>query len=215
MFDVPYSFQSRLRSTPKTGFTLVEVMVAIFIFAITVAGVSAFVIYYLQNYSFSFEQNQAIGLAQGAITQIIREVRETRSAEDGAWALSQTDDNTFIFFADVTNDGRSDRVRYFLEGSELKKGVIEPTQPPVSYPTENEQITTVVSYVDNQGISLFTYYNGGWPKDTITNPLPADQRLLSTRYVSIYLRINVNPDTGSQPFELTSGVQMRSLKDNL
>lgn len=199
----------------KAGFTLVEVIVAIFIFSIVVAGVAGFAIYYIRNYSFSFEETQSVGQAQQALTTMIREIREARSADNGAWPLTTLDDNSFIFYADVTNDERADRVRYFIEGTELKKGVIEPTQVPVSYPPANEVVKTIAYYIDNDTTSLFTYYNGDWPADQINNPLAPTNRLLNTRYVNIYLRINVETNTGSQPFELTSGVAIRSLKDNL
>lgn len=197
------------------GFTLVELMVVVVIFTIISAIFAVFAAIYFRNYLFSFEENQAIGQAQTTMTQAIREIREARIAETGGWPLVQTDSNTFVFYSDVTNDGRTDRVRYFLEGTALKKGVIEPTQPPVSYPLVNEQIRTVADYVDNAGIPLFTFYNGDWPADTVNNPLAAGSRLLNTRYISLYVRININPNTGAQPFELTSGVQIRSLKDNL
>lgn len=199
----------------KKGFTLVEILTAMGIFTTVIVVITGLLIYYLQGYTFSFEETQSIGQAQGSMTRMIREIREARTGENGAWPVVQADDNTFIFFADITNDGRSDRVRYFLEGTDLKKGVIEPTTVPVGYPAQNEKITIIASNVDNQGSPLFTYYNGDWPSDQVTNPLAAGQRLLNTRFVSVYIRININPDSGSQPYELTSGVQIRSLKDNL
>lgn len=197
------------------GFTLLELILATFIFGLIAAGVAGFAVYYFQNYAFSFEQQQAIGGAQTSLTAMIREIREARMGDNGAWPLVQTDDNAFIFYSDVTNDGRSDRVRYFLDGNELKKGVIEPTQVPVSYPPANEQVRAVAANLDNGGLPIFTYYNGSWPGDTLNNPLVPNSRLLNTRYVSVYLRLNVSPNVGSGPFELTSGVQIRSLKDNL
>ena len=197
------------------GFTLVEVLVATFIFAVVVAGAAGFLVYHLKNYSFSFEEYQSINHAQFAMTMMLRELREARSGDNGAWTLEQTDDNTIVFFSDVTGDSRTDRVRYFLDGTDLKKGVIEPTQVPVSYPTINEQITTIASFVNLAGNPLITYYNGSWPSDTVNNPLSNANRILNTRYVSVYLRIDVNPDYAAQPYELTSGVTIRSLKDNL
>lgn len=197
------------------GFTLLELILATFIFALIASGVAGFAVYYFQNYSFSFEEQQAIGQAQTGMTTMIREIREARNADNGAWALEQTDDNAFVFYSDVTNDGRTDRIRYFIDGNQLKKGITEPTAVPVSYPPVNEQIRFIASFVNNAGRPLFTYYNGNWPGDLINNPLVGTNRLLNTRYVSVYVRINVASGTGSGPYELTSGVQIRSLKDNL
>jgi hypothetical protein len=190
-------------------------MVASFMFAIIAALVAAFAIYYFQSYSFSFEENQSINMAQTGLTTMIREIREARIGDNGAYAIEQTNDNSFVFFSDVTNDGRSDRVRYFVSGTNLQKGVTEPTVVPVQYPAANEKISTIISNFDNGGKPLFTYYNGDWPADTSNNPLPQSQRLLQTRYISVYVRVNISTNFAAQPFELTSGVQIRSLKSNL
>lgn len=203
------------RQMKNHGFTLVEVLVAMFTFALLAALVAGFAVYYLQSYNFSFVENQQIGVAQYGLTTIIREIREARLADNGAYAIEQAEDTNFIFFADVTNDGRSDRIRYFLNGTELQKGVTEPTAVPVTYPSANEQIKTMVADVDTAGAPIFTYYNGEWPADTINNPLAAGMRLLNTRYVMVALRINIQSGTGVQPFNLSSGVNIRSLKNNL
>lgn len=199
----------------KRGFTLVEILVTLFIILSIVGLISYLALYFSRNYSFSFEEQKSIAEAQQGVYTMIREIREARSGDDGSWALSETEDNNLVFYADVTNDGKPDKVRYFLDGEELRKGIIEPTQVPVTYPDANEVIRTIAYNVDNETHPLFTYYNGNWPGDSTTNPLSSFNRLLDTRYISVYLRININPETGAEPFELQSGVQIRSLKDNL
>lgn len=202
-------------SNQTFGYTLVEIMVVMFILGIILAIFSAFAVFYLNSYSFSFEENQSIGTAQYNTNLMVREIREARISEQGGWPIIEALDNSFSFYADVNDDGRTDHVRYFLENTDLKRGVIEPTVFPISYPVENEEIKTIAERVDNEGLPVFTYYNGDWPQDQINNPLPQGSRLLATRFVSVTLRINVDPDHGSEPVELTSGVQIRSLKDNL
>jgi prepilin-type N-terminal cleavage/methylation domain-containing protein len=199
----------------KSGFTLVEVMVAGFIFAAIAVGVAAFSAYYLKNYSYSFEETQSVGLAQNALTSMVREIREARNGDDGAWPIVQADDFTFVFYSDVTNDGKSDKVRYFLSGNNLEKGVIQPTDVPITYPAANEKIYIVASNIDTSGGPIFSYYNGNWPSDVINNPLSSANRILNTRLVKVYLKINMNQNFGAKPFELRSAVAIRSMKDNL
>lgn len=203
-----------MKQTQK-GFTFLEVIIAVFILSMLIIGLAALVTYYFKNYSFSLEENQSVGQAQSALTRMIREIREARMGEDGSWPIIQTDDNTFIFYSDVTNDGRSDKVRYFIDGTTLNKGVIEPTSPPVTYPDANEHIYQITTNIDISGGPVFRYYNGNWPQDTINNPLSPDNRLLNTKYVLVYLKININPNSGATPFELSSGVSIRSVKTNL
>lgn len=146
---------------------------------------------------------------------MLRELREARSGENGAWPLVQTDDATIVFYSDVTNDGRADKIRYFLNGTDLQKGVIEPTAAPVSYPVVNEVIRTIATSIDLSGKAMFTYYNGNYPTDIINNPLTGANRILDTRYIGTYVRVNIQENYAAAPYELNSGVAIRSLKDNL
>lgn len=88
----------------------------------------------------------------------------------------------------------------------LKKGVIEPTAPPVQYPSSQEKITILSSYVRNSP-PIFEYFDQSGNK--IIN-YPA--RLVDTKTMEILLVVNVNPDRPPQDFQLESSVQLRNLK---
>lgn len=197
------------------GFTFLEVIISVFLFSVIVALVAGFSLYYFRNYSFTFEEQQQVGQAQTALTQMIREIRKARPGDNGSWPLVQTDDSTFIFYSDVNGDNRTDRIRYFVSGTELRRGVIQPTAVPVTYPAANEIVTTLMSSVEATASPIFTYYNGSWPADTANNPLSAAQRILHTRYVKIAVRLNATPNFAANGFELSSGVTIRSMKTNL
>ncbi len=201
--------------TISRGFTLVETIVAVFLFVGLVGAVSGFAIFFFKNFSFSYEEQQSVNLIHGAVTRISRDIREARTGNQGAWPIISAGDNEFIFYSDVTNDGRTDRVRYFLDGNLLKRGVIEPTQVPVEYHLSQEKITVIASGIDLGGKPLFTYYNGLYPSNMTNNPLPTQLRLLSTRLVSIYLRSNISGNTINDAYEASASIQIRSMKDNL
>lgn len=76
-----------------------------------------------------------------------------------------------------------------------------------------EQI--VASYIVQGTNPLFTYYNGQWPVDTVNNPLPVDQRLLSTRLIEISVSVNIDPGSNPDDFTASTAIQLRNLKDNL
>lgn len=201
----------------SSGFTILEIMIATIMVAIIGGVATLFAGYFMQSYSFSFDENQNINQAQQAMTVMIRQIRKTRNGDDGSWPIITAEDNNFTFYSDIDGDGRTDRIRYFLNGTMLQKGVIPPTQVPVTYPSQNEVISTIVNNIDTSTAPLFTYYNGEWPDDTVSNPLSGEQRIVDTRYVDVNIRINTSSGSGSivTPFQLTSGVQIRSLKDNL
>lgn len=197
------------------GFTILEIAISLFLFTMVMGAVTVFFIYYLRNYSLSFEENQMVNIAQNALTQMNRDIREARSGEDGAWTIVEASDTSFTFYSDVTNDGRTDRVRYFVSGTDLNRGVVEPTIPPVTYPLATEKITVVATSLNTGAAPIFTYYNGNWPGDSVNNPLTPLNRQLNTRYVNMYIQVDIQTNYAALPYELSSGVQIRSLKDNL
>ncbi len=205
----------RFRKTRSQGFTLVEMVVAVFIFGSVVLAVSLFSVYYLRNTSFSIEEAQQVTRVQNAHTRMIRELREARMGDDGSWPFLLCDDFAITFFADVTNDGRPDKIRYFLEGTTLRRGVTEPTAVPVSYPPANEKIISIADNVVTSGGPMFLYYNGDWPDDIVNNPLPTAQRILNTRYIRVQLGISITDNFAAGPFFVRSGVAIRTLKTNL
>lgn len=199
----------------RNGFTLLEVIIAVFLFSAIVALVAGFAVYFFRNYSFSFEEQQVVSESQSALTQMIREIRRARLGDDGSWPIIEAEDTAFMFYSDVNADGRTDRVRYFLQDNELRRGVIEPTAVPVTYMVANEVVTTVMTNVEATATPLFRYYNGDWPADTVNNPLLPATRILNTRFVKVHVRLNPTPNFAANGFELTSGVTIRSMKDNL
>ena len=89
------------KGLPANGFTFVEVAVAVLLFGVIAATVTTFAAYYFRNYSFSYEQSQSIGIAQVALTRIVREIREARNGDDGSWPIVEANDTSFVFYSDV------------------------------------------------------------------------------------------------------------------
>jgi len=90
--------------------------------------------------------------------------------------------------------------------NELKKGVINPAGFPVQYPSEQEQVTILSSYIRNVP-PIFRYFDA---KGKEITDLPA--RLKDTKVIEVYLVIDVDPNRPPQDFELRSSVQLRNLK---
>jgi len=196
----------------QKGLTLIEMIVTIAIFIVTMGALFLFIYWGYKTYNFAFQQNKAIREARRGIETMVKEIREAREGEDGSYPIEKADDFEFIFYSDIDRDDRVERVRYFLEGTEFKKGVIDPTGWPISYPSENEKIEVLSRYVRNGATPIFTYYNKDWPEDTVNNPLTTPTSLQETTLMHVYLKINVNPEKVPQDFELESDVQIRNLR---
>lgn len=198
--------------THQTGFTLLELTIAIFLFTIIVAGISSMFVYLVGNYQFTFDQNRTISEVKIAFENITADLRETRTSEDGAYPLFIVNDQEIGFYADIDDDGRIEKVRYFLEGTNLNIGIIEPDETQNPY-TGEETISLVSDQVNNQSNPIFYYYNGNWPGDISNNPLAPNERLLNTQMVEVNLELNTAGNQQSN-FTVNTKITLRNLKNN-
>jgi prepilin-type N-terminal cleavage/methylation domain-containing protein len=196
------------------GFTLIESLVAISIFVIALAATMGFILGLYKANSYTFQQAQAIEEARNGVQTMVREIREAKAGDDGSYIIEKADDYEFIFYSDIDKDGQTERVRYFIDGTDFKKGVIDPIGSPPRYitnPNDNnysEKIFILSKYVRNQP-PIFRYF------DSNLNELPAPARLKDTKLMRVYLVINVDPNRPPQDFVLEDEVQLRNLKTNL
>lgn len=198
------------------SFSLIETIITIFIFTISLLMITGFIINIYRAYAFNLQQIQAINEARKGIETMVKEIREAKYGDDGSYPIKEAGDFQFIFYSDIDKDSATERVRYFLDGSDFKKGVIEPSGDPPQYVLANEVIAILSTSVRNSVPGpIFTYYNGDWPIDIVNNPLPTLTRLTETKLMHVYLKVNVNPNRPPDDFELESDTQIRNLKTNL
>jgi type II secretory pathway pseudopilin PulG len=199
----------------QRGFTILEFIVSFGIVAIILLAAIQLQNYIALQQDYTLNSYLTVETADATVTTLSRELRGARNAEDGAYALQVAGDQEIVFYSDYDNDDRIEKIHYFLDGAELKKGIIEPTDYPISYPQGNENIFVLSSDIRNGSAPVFSYYNGDWPTDTLNNPLPVQNRLASTRTIKIELIVNTNQIEIENDYETSSFVSIRSLKDNL
>jgi len=102
-----------MKSTPK-GFTLIETLVTIIIFGLLMGVVSGFIVMLYRTQSYTWQQSIAIDEARKGIETMVREIRGARTGDDGSYPIVLAEDKEFIFYSDIDNDGKTERVRYFL-----------------------------------------------------------------------------------------------------
>ena len=196
------------------AFTLLESLVAIAIFALAIGGLMMFILGSYESYYFSFHQVEAVSEAKRGIETMVKEAREAKQGDDGSYVIEKAEDYEFIFFSDIDKDGETERVRYFVEGSDFKKGVINPTGGSPEYitdpsdPNYEEKIVIISKYVCNEP-PIFHYFDKDFQE------IPAPARLKDTKLMTVYLVINVDPSQPPQDFVLESSVQLRNLKEEI
>lgn len=321
----------------KTGFTIVETLIFIAVFALAMAAVFSFTITIYRSQRYTWHQAVAVNEARKGIETMVKELREAKEGDNGSYAIEKAADKEIIFYSDIDQDSQTERVRYFLgaispgsqtqtcattvrggscsvtfsnfytgslisaqlkievEGDlgagneyaeifadgqklndfcrsgctdcaaswqgteiydvmsqagdnfiqlvadatyrvdpicdwqepnhsfmarfeltwteentgddhELKKGVIEPTSPPVEYPPEQEKVTVLSSYVRNAP-PIFEYFDQNGNKITY---YPA--RLVDTKLIKVFLAVDAEPERDPPPYELESAVRLRNFK---
>ncbi len=192
------------------GFTLIEMLVYVSLAILLAVMGAEFVVGGLRSTTFAFEQDEAVQNARRVIDSFIREVRDAQSSERGDYLLLTVDEQELAFYCDTDSDGSVDLVRYFLDGSQLKKSITPATGTPIDYYPANAATVPVADYVNNQSEPIFTYY------DT-NNALIASTtgNIDDIRMIHMSLKINVDPSRAPQDYYVLTDVQIRNLKDNL
>ena len=96
------------------GFTIIEMITAIAIFSLVIgaAGAAVAMVYRIQE--FAMEQTIAADEARRGADIMVKEIRQARYGDNGAYPIEKAADKEFVFYSDVDGDGRAEKVRYFL-----------------------------------------------------------------------------------------------------
>jgi len=198
------------RINSQSGLTLIELAVSISIFIVLFLLAGDFVTRGFKSTAFSMEQDEAVQSARNAMNFFAKELREANQADTGSYLLDTVSPQELSFFTNIDSDASREKVRYFIDGHDFKKGVINATGNPLSYPVGDEIITVISGYINNQATPAFTYYDAS--NAEIANP--AAQRA-QIRMIKAFLMINVTPDVMPADYFMDTYVQIRNLKDNL
>ena len=195
-----------IHGTLKRGMTMIEAVVWIGVFVSAMLALTSSVLYFYRTSNYTIQQATATASAQHGIDVMVRTIRESSYASNGAYPVVSLAANDFRFYADVDDDPGIERIRYYLSGTQLFKGVVEPAGDPSVY-TGAEATSTVSDYVRNieQSTALFTYYdkNGAQVTDY--------SKIADVRFVAANLLIDVDTLKTPIPINLRSTAAMRNL----
>lgn len=195
------------RDTRMRGMTLIEAVVWVAITTSAMLAIVGSVLYFYRTNSYAVEQSAAISSAQRGIESMIKTIREAAYSSDGAWPIITLATSSVSFYADIDTDPFIERVRFFVEGNSIKRGVIDPTGDPPVY-TSPEEISVLSDYVRNneQSVNAFQYYNAS---GTVMTNLAL---IAEVRFVEATIVVNINPFRLPNQFTLRSTAAMRNLK---
>jgi prepilin-type N-terminal cleavage/methylation domain-containing protein len=200
------------RPNGQAGFTLIEILVATVI-AVVVIGAAASLALDVTGFGSSLgsrlEQEMEL---EPFLRSVLTELRSMGPAENGAYPVAQAEAQTLTFYTDADNDGTFERVRYYLDGTTLKKGVIEPTETqPATYPPASEVVTDVVRYMVPS--TIFTYFPEGFPPEL--TPMTAPVNIANIRLITVTGTIDRDPAVLPGPTTLSISATVRNLRGDI
>jgi hypothetical protein len=177
------------------GFTLVEVAIAmalVMMLGVLFMRLSRDITDSALRFSSSLLTQQQL---TATMQVMLPEIRSASQGNDGSYPIAVAATSTFQFYSDVDLDGRFERVRYYLNGSTFRKGVIRPTGSPLQYVTSTEEFQDLV-YNVIPGSQIFSYYDKNTTSTTATGMIqPVDVSLIKT----IKVTLTANQGTTSTP----------------
>jgi len=188
------------------GMTFIEVLVWISVFTIAMLAIVSTLLSFYKTNTYTLEQADAVTYAQRALEQIVRTIREGAYSSQGAFPIVSLAENDFVFYADVDSDALIERVHYYISGTNLMRGILDPTGDPPDY-VGVETTSIIAEYVRNtaQGISLFRYY------DEIGSEITNYANWTAVRFVTVNLAVNVNVAALPNQLTLSSSAAIRNL----
>src|SRR3990167_8971946 len=101
------------------GVTLVELVVAIGIFALLSLGAAEIIIIGFRSNAAIWEHLEVQRDARRAVQQVVNVVRQAETSSVGAYPLAGAGANELIVYSNINNNGYRERVRFFLDGTTL------------------------------------------------------------------------------------------------
>ena len=197
------------RKRSQRAFTLVELLV--------VLGVGSLVA--LAIYQFAFVTVSSGDEFQGRLEllddtrKILRPmagvIRQAQDSSVGGYAIQSVATDTLTVFSDIIDNGYRERVRFYLEGDELKRAVLTPSGQPLVYDPVNEVEEVLMRNVSSL---LFRYYDQAYRGvgSALMHPFPTSD----VRMIEVVVAIDDDPRREPNPLgEVSMFVQLRNLKE--
>jgi type II secretory pathway pseudopilin PulG len=196
----------------KAGFTLVEILVAIFIRTLIMVAIINFQINVFSLNKISSNNLNAQTDARKTLKNMTAELRSMSPSDNGSYAIALTATSSITFYTDIDNDNSKEQIRYFQEGTNLKKGITKSSGG--VYNPGNESLTNLISDLANSSSSpIFYYYDKNY--DGTSAPLTYPLNIPSIRLIKIDILIDKDLNKAPEAMNITTQVSLRNLKDNL
>lgn len=193
----------------REGFTILELTIVMGIAALifTTAGVfSVSILRYNRTMSSQIDVERQ---SRQFMKQFSHELRTASSSSLGGYSIETANATSLVFYANIDSDDLRERVRYYLNGTSLMRGVINPSGVPLTYNPAEETTFVVVEGVRNSDI--FSYYDQVYAATETPLALPVTVSDIRLVHVKIVIDYNTSEPPGAITIE--SSATIRNLKN--
>lgn len=199
----------------QNGFTLVEVLVAVLVFALISYGLIEMI---ANTLTISSQQDNLVAdvnQTRKLEFSLINQLRNAQSGSNGAYPLDTAQSQQIVFYSTIGGSSAIDRIRYYLQNGKLYQGITAYNGS--AYNTSTEQTTIMQSDVANGGgTPVFLYYDGTYTGSATQTPLSQPVNLTAVRFVQISLEVLQKAGVSDKNYyTVTAGGAIRNLKTNL
>ena len=197
------------------GFTLIELLITISIFIVLIFAVAVMLNDIFVNSDQQLSSMDNIDQARLALSTFTNEIRNATTGSDGSYPLNQAGESQIIFYSNFrTSNATIARIRYYVSGNTLYKGIVLPTGSPLTYNLSSESVKPIAVGISNQSSPAFYYYDGDYNGNS--NALSQPVNINQVRFIKINLMVlnQITPNDTSA-FSISAGATIRSVKDNL
>jgi hypothetical protein len=199
----------------KLGMTIIEMLIAIAIFTIGIAGFSLLFVKSWKGNSYVFEMGQSSMAASQGVNKLVVYLRGIKQGDDGSYPIKSAANNDLVIFSDYDKDGITERLHFYKSGNQIIMGYRKPSGGlPKTYASGDQGTQVIASSIVNESsVPIFYYYNQNYPGDQANNPLATPANVGSVHLIKILLKININPNRAPDNIETRSFVELRNLND--
>jgi len=198
----------------QSGFTLVEVMLSVSVFAILSGGIIGLIGVMTRDARKQDSLLSSTDQARKVAFQFENGLRDAVASNTGAYPLDTVAAQTVIFYSNIDSDPEIERVRYYLSAGKMYRGIVNPTGSPLTYNIGSEVSTVIQSNVANGSSALFHYYDENYAGTQAELAQPVS--VVAVRHIKLELRVtNTGGLTSTNYFTVTAGASLRNLKTNL
>ena len=199
------------------GMSLMEMIVAIGIMSIAMAGFSVLFVKSWQMNSYIFETGQDSFIASRAVRILVDDLRRARQADNGDYLISSASDMDLVIYIDIDNDNVTEKVHYYLDGSEdeLNVGISNPSGSgsSITYPSGDDAVSTLAAHVVNDSEHpVFSYFGNNYFSDNTPFGTPVSSgEIVNIRIIKTSLWVDIRPYQSPDHITVESFAQLRNI----